>query len=66
MYLILYVVLIVIMSYFIMSFASDDKKKSDQSNPIHVRFTIWLKKMNPTLTNFQNGQGSIEPCLREI
>ena len=31
MYLISYVVLIVIMSYFIMYFVSDDKNKGDQS-----------------------------------
>ena len=31
MHLILYVVLIVIMSYFIMYFVSDDKNKGDQS-----------------------------------
>ena len=31
MYLILHVVLIVIMSYFIMYFVSDDKNKGDQS-----------------------------------
>ena len=31
MYLIVYVVLIVIMSYFIMNFVSDDKNKGDQA-----------------------------------
>ena len=36
MYLILYVVLIIIMSYFIMYSVSDDKNKGDQSNRIDM------------------------------